>query len=322
MSECMKKILSPLLGACFLMTIISVSHAADLEISTSVNRSVVALNQQFVLTIELSGEGANDLSSDPHYPSSMEAFAVPVGGSNSSQSIQIVNGRMSVTRSLQYSFMASKVGKFVIEAIPVVFNGKTYKSQPIQLEIVKTAVQSNQPPQTRRSGSTITPEDSIEDNLFLRTLINKKQVYQNEPIIVTYKIYTKVNINSYGISKLPNTAGFWAEDFEMPQSPGTKEEVWNGRKFLVATIKKMALFPTGIGEKTIDPMVIDCDVRMPRRRRSRDVFDFFDDPFFRAHRAPAHQFAAGENYCPASASRGQAHRLQRRGRSIQTVRKS
>ncbi|MBN1351306.1 protein BatD [candidate division KSB1 bacterium] len=258
---------------------VSSGFAADLTIQATVNRTVIQLNQQFSLTVELSGDGANDLSTDPVYPATMEAFAVPIGGSNTSQSIQIINGRMSVTRSIQFSFIASKVGKFVIDPIPVEYNGKTYTSKSINIEIVKSAA-TPQRNQRQQSSQLPSPDDDLEESLFLKTSVSKARVFQNEPVIVTYKIYTKVNINTYGISKLPNTAGFWAEDFEMSQSPSTYEEIIDGKKFLVADIKKMALFPTGSGTKTIDPMVIECDVRMPRRRRSRDIFDFFDDPFF------------------------------------------
>lgn len=275
----MKRIISKLFCLIFLLRFVSMSSSADLKVTTAVNRNVIPLNQQFTLTVELSGEAANKLQGDPGFPPGMEDFAIPLGGSNSSQNIQIINGRMSVTRSIQYRFAASKIGKFVIEPVSIVYKGKSYKSKPINIEIVKAAAQS-QKQQRQRPGTNISPEDSIEDNLFLRMFVNKTSVYQNEPVLVKYKIYTKVNINSYGISRLPNTAGFWEEDFESPQSPKTHEQVWNGRKFLVAEIKKMALFPTGTGQKTIDPMIIDCDVRMPRRRRTRDIFDFFDDPFF------------------------------------------
>lgn len=253
--------------------------AADLKIIASVNRTVIPLNQKFMLTVELSGEGANELQQDPSFPTSMDDFVAPYGGSSTSQNIQIINGRMSITRSIQYNFIATKIGKFVIDPISVEYKGKKYSTKPINIELVKAATQPKQPQHQQRR-PTVRAEDTIENNLFLRAVVNKTKVYQNEPILLSYRIYFKVNINSYGLSKLPNTAGFWAEDFELPQSPQTYEEVWNGRKFMVAEIKKMALFPTGPGKKTIDPMAIDCEVRVRRRARTRDIFDFFDDPFF------------------------------------------
>jgi hypothetical protein len=74
--------------------------------------------------------------------------------------------------------------------------------------------------------------------------------------------------------------GFWTEEFSLPPQPQTHYEVVDGRRFLVAEIKRLALFPASPGEKVIDPMEVDCEVRI-RRRSRRDLFDsFFDDDFF------------------------------------------
>jgi hypothetical protein len=90
-----------------------------------------------------------------------------------------------------------------------------------------------------------------------------------------------VGVTSYNVTKLPETAGFWVEDFEMNGQPVIRDEVINGVKYRVADIKKVSLFPTSSGKKTIGSIALECDVRVQRRRRSRDIFDsFFDDPFF------------------------------------------
>ena len=110
--------------------------------------------------------------------------------------------------------------------------------------------------------------------------MNKKKVYQNEPVIVTYKLYTRVDVSSYGFSKLPGTTGFWTESFDTPQRPELATEVLEGKQYRVATLKKMALFPMSAGTKTIDPMGVECEVRVSRKR-SRSMFDdFFNDSFF------------------------------------------
>ncbi|MBN2246695.1 MAG: protein BatD, partial [Candidatus Aminicenantes bacterium] len=80
--------------------------------------------------------------------------------------------------------------------------------------------------------------------------------------------------------ELPDLLGFWIEDYELPPRPVTREEVVGGKRYLVAEIKKSALFPTAAGERTIDPLEIECEVRV-RDRSTRDIFDrFFDDDFF------------------------------------------
>ncbi len=250
--------------------------AQNLEISAHVNRTQIGLGHQFELIVELSGSDANN-APQPDLPD-IEEFTNFIGTS-SSQNIQLINGQMTVSKIYTHHFIASKQGKFQISAIKLAFKGKIYTTDAIAVEIVKQASTQtqNRPPQNKATPDS----EDLSELLFLKTLVNKRRVYQNEPVIVTYKIYTAVNITSYGISQLPNTVGFWSEDFPTPNRPKLYNEVVNGRQFRVAEIKKVALFPQGPGAKILDPMKVDCEVQLPRQRRRRDIFDsFFDDPFF------------------------------------------
>jgi hypothetical protein len=265
-------------AAClFLTAFAETSLAQPLSVSTSVDKTTLAVNEQLVFTIELSGEGANG-ASNPELPE-MGGFLSLLGSSGTSQSIQIINGRMTVQKSQTYYYMAAKEGTFQIPPVKVSYKGVEYQSNPINITITKSAGNAA-PPANQPQSRTVSPEAGAGDDLFIRAIPNKRRVYQNEAVIVTYRIYTQVNVSSYGVSKLPETAGFWAEDFDQGQ-PQTREEVLNGKKYVVADIKKVALFPTSSGSKTIGSLVIDCDVRMQSRRRTTDIFDsFFDDPFF------------------------------------------
>jgi len=254
--------------------------AQDIQISASIDRIKVGLNQSFTYSVEISGEKANSVG-EPRLPDFNE-FAVYLGSSGTSQNIQIINGKMSVSRSMSFSYMANKIGKFRIAPSAVEYNGKEYASAALEIEVVAQASKTPQAnPQPGRSRTTDQDDQSavIENNLFLRPFVDKKTAYINEPIILSYKIYTAVTVTSYGISKTPNTTGFWAEEFPMENQPRTYKDTYKGREFIAADIRKIALFPTDPGIKTITPMEIECDVRIQNKRRS--IFDsFFDDPFF------------------------------------------
>src|SRR5206468_1601319 len=100
-------------------------------------------------------------------------------------------------------------------------------------------------------------------------------------ITATYKIYTRVNVVNYGLSKVPSLTGFWSEDLEVPKQIQLTTEVINGKQYRVGILKKVALFPQRSGTLDIDPMEVDCVVQIKTRRRSNDIFDqFFNDPFF------------------------------------------
>ena len=263
---------------CILFFVSSQAFAQDLEIKAYVNKSSVGLNQQFEFNVELSGSDAQR-APDPSVPD-LDGFASYIGTSNSTN-MQFVNGRMSVTKTFTHHFLASTEGKFQIPAIAVEYKGETYSTDVIKIEIVKGAVP---PPGTSGTrGSSNDPLD-LSEQLFLKASVDKQRVYQNESVIISYKIYTAVKVTNYGpVSQWPNTVGFWSEEFEMPQRLTSSTEFVNGRRYQVYEIKKMALFPQGPGRKTLEPMGIECEVQLPRRRRrSRDIFDsFFDDPFSR-----------------------------------------
>lgn len=252
--------------------------AADIQISATIDHTVIQLEQSFTYTLEITGDKANSIKRDPKLPDIKE-FAMYMGSSGTSQNIQIINGRMSVAKSMSFTFVATKIGKFNIGASELEYKGKIYRSKPINIEIVKQSSTVNRQKQNPKSNQSTQNQQSIEDNLYLRTFVDKKTVYVNEPIILSYKIYTNVTVTSYNVNKAPNTAGFWAEDFPLGNQPKTQRKMFKGQEFLVAEIKKTALFPTDPGTKEISPMQIECDVRVQRRRQS--VFDsFFDDPFF------------------------------------------
>jgi hypothetical protein len=273
-----KRILESLVIVVFIISNFCPLLSAEIEISTSVDRTVIGLNQTFTLTVDISGEKANN-AGDPEMPDVTD-FASYMGSSGTSQNIQIINGQMSVSKSISFTYIATALGKFTIPPAVIKFTGKEYRSQPIQIEVVK----ASQQPQVQQRRAPQTPSDqprdqTIENNLFLKVSANKRRVYVNEPVILSYKIYTRVSVTQYGINKAPETAGFWTEEFPLGNQPKTYEEIVDGKKFMVAEIKRMALFPTDAGSKIISPMEIECDVRVQTRRRS--IFDsFFDDPFF------------------------------------------
>jgi len=259
------------------LTTVSQAAAQDLQISSYVNSSVIGLNQQFELSVELSGSDANS-APQPDVPN-LDAFASYVG-SGTSTSMELINGRMSVSKTYTHHFIATQAGTFEIPSVSVTYRGKTYTSDPIKVQVQKGRAPSNRrsPATGRRRQSQ---SEDLSNTLFLKATVDKSRVYQNEAVTITYKIYTAVNVSNYGISQLPNTVGFWTEDFELPKRPRLYDQVVDGRQFKVAEIKKVAIFPQGPGEKTLDPLEIECEVQLRRQRSNRDIFDnFFNDPFF------------------------------------------
>jgi len=102
-------------------------------------------------------------------------------------------------------------------------------------------------------------------------------------VILTYTIYTRVSVNTYEISKLPDTPGFWTEEFQSTKQPAVQDQVIAGRHYRKAQIRKVAVFPTRTGKLTVDPLEVTCQVQVQEsQKKRRDPFDMlFNSPFSR-----------------------------------------
>lgn len=248
----------------------------DVSVRGYLSANQVGLNRLFVLNVEISG--TQQVDSDPTLPD-LDDFAVYLS-SGTSTSMQIVNGRTTVSVTLQYRYQAIKEGTFEIGPVEVRAGGKNFSTEPLTITV------SASPPASQPStggGGTDDVEVDPED-LFVTAEASKRSVYENEPVIVEYRIYTRLNVSSYSVLRLPGTAGFWVEEFEQQGSPQVEQVVRDGVRYATAVIRKVALFPTGPGKKTIEPLSIEAQVQV-QQRRSRDLFDdFFRSPL--ASRVP------------------------------------
>lgn len=254
--------------------------AQEITLTASIDRNPVGLYDQFTYTLEI--KGASSGYSEPQLPDFSD-FRV-MGGPNVSTSVQIVNGAYSANKIYNVILLPHKIGDFTFPAVAVSFKGKTYQSNPIQVTVIPQSASSAQ------GGADAAPGDAVQaapDELILRAIPSRRSVYVNDQVTVVYKLYFRNSVQGLDYLKLPETVGFWVEEYEIPQTniPVTQETV-NGVRYNVAEIKKMALFPTKSGELTVTPMQLAVNV--VERRRRRDPFgsfdDFFSDPFGRTVR--------------------------------------
>ncbi len=246
-------------------------------------RDVVAVGDQFRLVFSVNAQASGFTAPV------LKDFAILAGPSQSSStSMQIVNNQ--VTRSIDYSFtyilQASGEGTFTIGPASVNVDGKVYKSNPVTVKVVKgNAPQPRQGSQGSQ-GSQQPSGDLGSKDLFVRASVNKSNPYQGEQIIVTYKIYTRVPVAEYSITKAPGLSGFWTQDLlKDSKNLNQYRETVDGSEYVVAEIKKDAMFAQKSGKLVIEPLEMDVIAQIQRkagRRPTNDPFfdNFFNDSFF------------------------------------------
>lgn len=260
--------------------------AQDPSIKVSAKHQV-SVGEQFKIAFEVNADGKKFTAP------SFEHFTV-VGGpfNSSSSSVQIVNGSMSRTENNTYSYVlrAEKEGDFTIGSASIVVNGNTIKSEPYQISVVKdvssasVASQGGSQASSQSQQGTTDPKVSGQD-LFLKVFPSKKSAYIGEPVVLTYKLYTRVPVSQLSVSKMPSYGGFWMK--EASDNNGTlrqSSEVVNGVEYTTAEVKKVVLIPQKSGKLSVEPMGIECIAQIVTQRsnqQSNDPFDiFFNDPFF------------------------------------------
>ena len=247
--------------------------------TASVNNTTVGLNEQFQISFTFSGPNVNGASNfnQPNF----NGFTV-VSGPNQSSSMQFINGSVSGSMTYTYYLQPKSIGRFTIGSATIDYNGRPMSTDPLTITVVKGTPKKAAPAGQGNTG--VTTQD-ISDNLFILATADKSDIYLGQQVIVTYKLYTRLPIASQlQVSKLPSYEGLWAEEINLPGLITFTTEVYKGKEYRVGVLKRVALFPSQLGELSVTPMVLDIPVQVRQKRSGGDVFNqFFNDPFFNSY---------------------------------------
>lgn len=254
-----------------LFVLFTFARAQDGTFVASAERTTVAAGEQFQVSFTFSGSDANGIS---NFRAPQFEQLVVLNGPFTSQNFQWVNGKAFASFTYSYSLYAREPRKYTIGSASIDYKGKTLKTDPLQIEVVKGK------PQARQHASA-DEAPNVGDNVLLRVVQDKQRVKQGEQVTLTYKLYFRTQVTGYDLAKAPVYQGFWSEEIEQPQQPVVTTETYEGKQYRVAVIRKTALFPTQSGKLTVQPLEIRCAVQVQSRKRGNDLFDsFFNDPFF------------------------------------------
>lgn len=259
----------------FILTILFpvLLNGQDTQFTASAPK-VVSVGEQFRLTYTLNKKAEQFLQPD------LSSFQVLMGPSTSyNQSTSIINGKLerSVSYTYTYILQATLEGKFQIPSATVKIGKKSFQSNGLPIEVVKgTQGSGSQSSGGQTSGGQ--PGISNED-LFVRLLVDKREIYQGDHITATIKIYSRVNLSGFEDVKFPTFDGFLKEDIETPPLQSLERENIDGQIYGTGVISKVILFPQMNGDLVINPVEIECLVQQQASRQSRSFFDDFFDSY-------------------------------------------
>lgn len=243
--------------------------AQDVEFKAIAPEAVV-VGQQFRLTFSVNAE-AKDLRVQE-----LPDFDVLMGPTPSqSHSTVITNGkRTSETNySFTYILMAKKEGTFNIPPATIKVKNANYTSNALVVKVLPEDKASEAANQNAQGATGISDKD-----LFMRMIVSKRKIYEQESILVTFKLYFLSSVTPQSF-KFPTFEGFLVQEIEQPQNGiPTKMENYNGRNYQTAVMKEVLLFPQRSGNLTIESgkYEVVAQVRNTNQRRQSFFDDFFD----------------------------------------------
>ncbi len=222
-------------------------------------RNVVE-GRNFRLTFRLSDGEANP----PSAPELNGCTLLYGPATSTMQSTQIVNGRMSSSSSIDYSFTyrADKAGTVSVPSVTVQCNGKALTSREATFQILppdrNSTPQNGGRPQPDDVTPAGTPAQISADDLLVRVFFSKSSVYEQEPVVATIKVYTKYDISSFMVTTQPVFEGFLTE--ELPVNLETSMEHYNGQNYHTAVLKRLLLYPQKAGTLSVNSGKYDVTI--------------------------------------------------------------
>lgn len=259
--------------AIFIAMIMTTAFAVAQTLTASAP-SHVAVGEQFRLSYTVNTQNVSDFRAG-NIPSE---FEVLIGPNRSMQSsYQMINGHTSSTSSITYTYIvaATKGGSFTIPAAHVVVDGKKIASNTLTIKVSGSASssgsnsrqRSDDGEEVREMGSRISGSD-----LFIKVSANKKRVYEQEPILLTYKVYTLVQLTQLR-GDMPDLKSFYTQEVDLPQQKSFSIETVNGRPYRTCTWSQYVMFPQTTGKLQIPAITFEGIV--VQQNRNVDPFEAF-----------------------------------------------
>jgi len=201
-----------------------------------------------------------------------------------SSSIQIINGRQSSSEadSYTYTLQAQKVGTFTIPSASIIVNGRKYTSNGVSIRVLPADSKASSRSQGGVQGNSSRGGSSAaitNDNLFIRAEASKTNVYEQEAIVVTYKLYTLVDVVQCSPKKMIDFNGFMKQDIDQPVNKQFSLEHYNGRNYTSVVLFKFLLYPQHAGVLQIDKWNFEAVVQVKNKTAARSIFDDFFDSY-------------------------------------------
>ena len=194
-----------------------------------------------------------------------------VSGPNYYKGNTAIDGKEEPIENITYTLVALHTGIVPIKGITAQFkNGTEQKGDDATITVVFPPQASYNVHSSYTDISLYAPTSKadlqklIDENLFIKVNVSKKECYVGEPIVATFKLYSRLQSSSEAV-KSPGFYGFSVLDMLDINEAHSAVETINNKVFNTSILRQVQLYPEQAGRLTIDKMYLHNEIE-------------FDDP--------------------------------------------
>ena len=281
----------------FLSAFLLYGYSAFAQVKFTASVSPSEIGKDEYTQLKLMVENAQEVQQI--VPPNLKDFDV-LSGPNQESGMTSINGVVKKYIAVNFVIKPKAVGRFILSAAMAKADGVYLKSNPVSLTVTANSTGNNQgsnifsspfsgmdpfaEPAPRSSYNDYilrkgeNPIDKIKKNMFVRAEVDKKSCFVGEPLVASYKLYTRLKSSS-NMTKNPSFNGFSVLDMQQPNDMSSHTEKFEGREYNVYTLRKVQLYPLLTGNLELGTAEIENDVEFIKAEYVNRQQDPFDDMF-------------------------------------------
>jgi hypothetical protein len=226
------------------LPLLLVAQANDVRFEATTNAEQVTPDTYFDVTFTLfNADGSNlELPADL-----TQNFTVVAGPSRSSRTT-IINGQRSSALGFSFSLQAKRTGTFTIGPARIEVDGQTYRTDPLQIEVVEAEA----------------IEEAAATTVFLTAEPDTTAAYVGQQLVVDYVLYTQQQVEGINVVSEAEYEGFFRR-YPRVGGRSARMVVRNGRQYLRQVLRRVALYPQRSGTFEIEPLRLTLGLPDPSR---------------------------------------------------------
>ena len=266
----LKKILPAIL---VIVVFSSISCMGQARFTASISPAVIGKDEVAELTLMVENALQFQLVSLP----SLQNFTI-VSGPNKENGMERINGNVRGYTVYTYTIQPRRSGNFTIGVATARADGKLLQTKPVTLKVTKKLTGNTpsgidpfaglspfEPPVPVNmyndfiisKGEDI--KNKINQNIFIKVQTDKTTCFIGEPVVVTYKLYTRLKCES-NIIKSPSLSGFSVIDLSSASYENYAQEILGGRMYNVFILRRAQLYPLQAGPVTLETVSVENNI--------------------------------------------------------------